>query len=101
MFLLMARLSGRSRLQPMVEAGRKLKGRLKNILTHLRQRITNNASESINSKIQWVKYTTRGFHNKRNSQNAIYFHCGSLDPAQSSHEKHGEAFWRGKGPGSR
>jgi len=78
-----------------------LKGRLKNILTRLRQRITNNASESINSKIQWVKYTTRGFHNKRNSQNAIYFHCGSLDPAQLSHEKYGEAFWRGKGPGSR
>jgi transposase len=69
----------RSRLQPMMEAGRLLKRRLENILTYLHHRITNAASESINSKIQWVKYTARGFRNKRNFQTAIYFHCGGLD----------------------
>ncbi len=36
--------------------------RFANIITYLRLRITNAASESINSrKIQWVKYTARGF----------------------------------------
>jgi hypothetical protein len=55
----------RGRLQPMIEATRMLKRRLENILTYLRHRITNAASESINSKIQWVKYAARGFRNKK------------------------------------
>jgi transposase len=75
----------RSRLQPMIETAHMLKRRLENILTYLRHRITNAASESINSKIQWVKYTARGFRNKRNFQTAIYFHCGGLDMAPSCH----------------
>ena len=33
-----------------------------------RYRVTNAASESINAKIPWVKYTARGFRNKRNSK---------------------------------
>lgn len=69
----------RSRLQPMIEVARMLKRRFENIITYLRHRITNAASESINAKIQWVKYTARGFRNKRNFVHAIYFHCGGLD----------------------
>ena len=60
---------------------RMLKSRLENILTYLKHRITNALSESSNSKIQWVKYTARGFRNKNNFVNAIYFHCGGLDLA--------------------
>ena len=75
----------RSRLQPMIETAHMLKRRLENVLTYLRHRITNAASESIHSKIQWVKYTARGFRNKKNFQLAIYFHCGGLDMAPSSH----------------
>jgi transposase len=81
----------RSRLQPMIETARMLKRRLENVLTYLRHRITNAASESINSKIQWVKYTARGFRNKKNFQVAIYFHCGGLDMAPSCHQKAGRA----------
>ncbi len=75
----------RSRLRPMIETARMLKRRLGNILTYLRHRITNAASESLNAKIQWVKYTARGFRNKRNFQTAIYFHCRGLDLAPSTH----------------
>jgi transposase len=75
----------RSRLRPMIETARMLKRRLENILTYLRHRITNAVSESLNSKIQWVKYTARGFRNKRNFQIAIYFHCGGLELAPSTH----------------
>ena len=71
----------RSRLQPMIEVARMLKRRFENIITYLRNRITNAASESINAKIQWVKYTARGFRNRRNFVHAIYFHCGGLDLA--------------------
>lgn len=69
----------RCRLQPMVEAAKLLKSRLPNILTHLKLGITNAMSESMNSKIQWVKYTARGFRNFKNFATAIYFHCGDLD----------------------
>jgi transposase len=77
----------RSRLQPMVKTARMLKRRLENILTYLRHRITNAASQSLNSKIQWVKYTARGFRNKQNFRTAIYFHCGGLDlgPSTGTH----------------
>ena len=71
----------RSRLGPMKEVAGMLKRRFENIITYLKHQITNAASESINSKIQWVKYTARGFRNKQNFIHAIYFHCGGLDLA--------------------
>jgi len=73
----------RSRLQPMIKVAGMLKRRFENIITYLRHRITNAGSESINAKIQWVKYTARGYRNKQNFINAIYFHCGGLDMAPS------------------
>src|SRR5437773_2748641 len=80
----------RSRLQPMKEVAAMLKRRFENIITYLRHRITNAASESLNAKIQWIKYTARGFRNKQNFINAIYFHCGSLDlaPSPTRSEEH-------------
>jgi len=74
----------RSRLAPMIEVAGMLKRRFENIITYLKHRITNAASESINAKIQWVKYTARGFRNKQNFINAIYFHCGGLDLAPAA-----------------
>ena len=71
----------RSRLEPMKEKARMLKRRFENIITYLQHQITNAASESLNAKIQWVKYTARGFRNQKNFINAIYFHCGGLDLA--------------------
>jgi transposase len=69
----------RSRLRPMLDVARMLKRRFENVVTYVRHRITNAASESLNAKIQWVKYTARGFRNKQNFVKAIYFHCGGLD----------------------
>jgi transposase len=74
----------RSRLEPMKEVAAMLKRRFENIITYLRHRITNATSESINAKIQWVKYTARGFRNKQNFITAIYFHCGGLDLAPAA-----------------
>lgn len=51
-----------------------LKRRFENIITYLRYEITNATSESLNAKVQWVKYTARGFRNKQNFINAN--HCG-------------------------
>ncbi|MGE0377169.1 MAG: transposase, partial [Planctomycetaceae bacterium] len=68
-----------SRLGPMINKAKMLKRRLNNILTYLTHPITNAASESLNSKIQWIKYTARGFRNFENFKTAIDFHCGDLD----------------------
>jgi transposase len=68
-----------SKLKPMIDVAKMLKSRLTSILTYLKHRITNATSESLNAKIQWVKYTARGFRNQRNFVTAIYFHCGGLN----------------------
>jgi transposase len=68
-----------SRLQPMIAVAKTLKRHLANLLTYFKHRITNAMSESMNSKIQWIKYTARGFRNFENFATAIYFHCGGLD----------------------
>jgi transposase len=72
-----------SRLKPMIAKAKMLKSRLAGVLTYLKHGITNALSESLNSKIQWVKYTARGFRNFDNFVAAIYFHCGGLNLAPS------------------
>lgn len=69
----------RSRLTPMKKAAAMLKRRLDNVLRYLTYPITNAMSESLNSKIQWIKYTARGFRSREGFKTAIYFHCGGLD----------------------
>lgn len=46
--------ASRSRLDPIKKAAKTLKSRLANLLTYCRLPITNAASESLNSKIQWI-----------------------------------------------
>ncbi len=72
-----------SRLKPMIEKAKMLKSRLPHLLTYFKYGLTNATSESLNSKIQWVRYTARGFRNFQNFATAIYFHCGKLDMAPS------------------
>ena len=48
-------------------------------LDNIKLQITNAKSEAINSKIQWIKYTARGYRNVDNFITAIYFHCGALN----------------------
>ena len=78
------RWASHSRLAPMKEKARMLKSHIANVLTYLKHPVTNALSESLNSKIQWVKYTARGFRNFDNFIAAIYFHCGGLDLAPSA-----------------
>lgn len=75
----------RSRLEPMKKVAGMMKRRFENIITYLKHRITNAVSESINSKLQWVKYTARGYRNKQNFIDAVYFYAGGLDMAPSTH----------------
>ena len=69
----------RSRLEPVKKVARMVKAHLEGILTAVVKGITNARAESINAKIQWMKYTARGFRNRERFRNAIYFHLGGLD----------------------
>ena len=49
------------------------------IVTAVVDKVTNARAESINAGIQKVKYSARGFRNRKRFRNAIYFHLGGLD----------------------
>jgi len=69
----------RSRLEPVVKVAKMVRTRLPNILTYFGHRITNAAVEGINSVVQTIKRTARGFRNQAHFQTAIFFRCGGLD----------------------
>ncbi len=68
-----------SRLKPMADAAKMIKRHLDNILTYLKHRITNAVAEGLNSKIQQIKSSARGFRNFENFRIAILFYCGKLN----------------------
>jgi len=69
----------RSQLKPMAAAAHPLKRHLENLLTYLRQHITNAVTEGLNSKIQSIKSAARGFRNFQNYRIRILFFCGKLN----------------------
>lgn len=73
------RWASRSKLRPILRLAHTLKNRLGTLLNYCKWPITNAASEALNSKIQWIKYTARGFRSREGFRRAIYFHCGNLE----------------------
>jgi len=69
----------RSRLEPIREVASMIKRHLNGILNAIVLGVTNARSEGINAKIQWIKYTARGFRNRERFRTAIYFHLGGLE----------------------
>ena len=68
-----------SRLQPVIDVAKMLKRHIENILTYVTHRITNAFAEGINSRIQHIKATARGFRNFENYRTSILFYCGKLN----------------------
>lgn len=69
----------RSQLAPIIAAARMMKRYLYGILGYLRHQHTNALAESLNAKIQELKYRARGYRNRDNFRLAILFHCGGLN----------------------
>lgn len=69
----------RSRLQPMETVGRTVRRHLRGIVNAVIHNATNARTEGLNSSIQWLKYTARGYRNRDRFRDAIYFHLGGLD----------------------
>ena len=68
-----------SRLEPVIKVAKMLKRHIENILTFIKHRITNAFAEGINSSIQHIKATARGFRNFKNYRISILFYCGKLN----------------------
>ena len=68
-----------SRLPAIIKVARMMKRHLTGILAFLQYRVTNALTESLNAKIQEIKYRARGYRNRENFRLAILFHCGKLD----------------------
>jgi len=56
-----------------------LKRHLDNRLTYLKHHITNAVTEGLNSKIQNIKSSARGFRNFQNYRILLLFFCGKLN----------------------
>jgi len=84
----------RSRLEPVKKVARMVKRHLEGILNAIVRRITNARAEGINAKIQWIKYTARGFRNRDRFRTAIYFHLGGLDLYPEGYARPQAAFAR-------
>jgi transposase len=69
----------RSRLEPMKEAARTIRDHLWGITNGIVLHVSNAGSESINSRIEWIKKMTCGFCNRERFKNAISLHFRDLD----------------------
>ncbi len=67
-----------SKLKPMIKVAKMIQRHLPNIITYFKTRLTNAVAEGINSKIQIIKASARGFRNFENYRISILFHCGGL-----------------------
>ena len=74
-----------SRLQPVIDAAKTLKRHEAGLLSYFAHRITNAGAESLNSHIQAIRVSARGYRNRNNFKTAIYFHCGGLQLYPQTH----------------
>ncbi len=74
-----------SRLEPVIEVARTLKRHLPGRLSYFAHPITNAGAESLDSRIQAIRVSARGYRNRENFKTAIFFHCGGLDLYPQTH----------------
>lgn len=75
----------RCRLKPMKDKAKMLKKHLPGLLGYSIHQITNAVTEGLNSKIQNIKSSARGFRSFARYRIAILFYCGKLDMMPDLH----------------
>jgi transposase len=71
--------ASRSQLKPIVKVAKTIRNHFENVITYLRHPITNAVTEGLNSKIQSIKASARGFRSFLNYRTRILFFCGKLN----------------------
>ncbi len=67
-----------SRLKPIIDAAKALKRHEAGLLSYFAHPITNAGAEGLNSHIQAIRVSARGYRNREHFKTAIYFHLGGL-----------------------
>jgi len=67
-----------SRLKPIIDAAKTLKRHQAGLLSYFAHRISNAGAEGLNSRIQAIRVSARGYRNREHFKTAIYFHLGGL-----------------------
>lgn len=67
-----------SRLKPIIDAAKTLKRHEPGLLSYFAHRITNAGAEGLNSRIQALRVSARGYRNREHFKTAIYFHLSGL-----------------------
>jgi len=67
-----------SRLAPIIDAARTLKRNGGGLLSHFLFPITSAGAEGLNSRVQAIRVSARGFRNREHFKTTIYFHLGEL-----------------------
>lgn len=78
-----------SRLEPVKKAARTLKTHIQGLLNYFTHPITNALTEGLNSRIQLLKASARGFRNFENYRIRILFFLGGLDMLPALSKSHG------------
>ena len=68
-----------SKLKPIIVVAKMLKRHLSGLISHCAHNISNAVTEGLNSKIQFVKASARGFRTFAHYRIAILFYCGKLE----------------------
>jgi transposase len=62
----------------MIHAAGIIQRHLDNVLTYINYPLTNAVTEGLNAKIQWIKYSSRGFRNRASSGRSTSTAVGSI-----------------------
>jgi transposase len=68
-----------SRLPPVIKVAKMIERHLANVMSYFSHRITNAASESINSVVRGLQKRAFGYRTFTNFRTAVLFRCGGLD----------------------
>lgn len=68
-----------SQLQPIIKFSEMINEHIDGILNYIDFNITNAFAEGMNSKIQHLIYSARGFRSFKNYRISVLFYCGNLD----------------------
>lgn len=72
-------LVDKTKLKPLIKVKDMMDRHKGNILNYFKHQVSNAISEGINSKIQLIKATARGFQGFESYRTRILFYCGKLD----------------------
>ena len=67
-----------SRLKPVIDAAKTLKRHQAGLLSYFTHRVSNAGAEGLNSRIQAIRVSARGYRNREHFKTAIWFHLGGL-----------------------